>query len=276
MFYKWQERVVSVLIGVGMSWIISQPSLSAVLTDGPLLSESLCLEVLAGAFEEGRINRSVSEEDRKALIQCQRKFYPSVSNASLPTAFQCIATMQTIFQEGLGKLLSLNLSDLNLSEAQLRSLKKCTGVVKAYSIPSGSMMPTLEINDRIIVDQTAYRTRSPQRGDIVVFQPTEILRKQSFKDVFIKRVIGLPGETVEVKNGSVYINSKPVAESYLQERPEYQWGPIVVPMKSYFVLGDTRNNSYDSHYWGFVPSDLIVGKIVWRYYPFDRVGSLSQ
>lgn len=276
MFYRWQKKVISILIGIGISWTISQPSLSAVHPNDPLLSESLCLKVLESAFEEGRTNRSFSEEDKKALIQCRSKFYPSVSNASLPTAVQCITVMQTIFQEGLGKLLNLNLSGLNLSEAQLQLLGRCTEVVKAYSISSGSMRPTLEINDRAIIDRTAYRTQSPQRKDIVMFQPTETLRKQGFKDVFIKRVIGLPGETVEVKNGSVYINSKPVAESYLQERPEYQWGPGVVPMKSYFVLGDIRNNSYDSHYWGFVPHNLIVGKIVWRYYPLDRLGSLAQ
>ena len=272
MLYKWKKRVISVLMGVGISWTISQPSLSDVPPNNSLLSESLCLNVLEGVLEKGRTNRSISEEDRKILIQCRSKFYPSPDpNASLPTAVQCITVMQTIFQEGLEKL-----SNLNLSEAQSRSIGRCTEVIKAYSIPSGSMLPTLQINDRVIIDQTAYRTQSPQRKDIVLFQPTETLRKQNFKEVFIQRVIGLPGETVEVKNGSVYINSKPVKENYIQERPQYRWGPVVVPMKSYLVLGDNRNNSYDSHYWGFVPRDLIVGKIVWRYYPFDRVGSLSQ
>lgn len=272
MLYKWQKRVVSVLIGIGMSWTISQPSLSAVPPKDPLLSESLCLKVLENALKKGRTNRSISEEDRKTLIQCQNKFYPSPDpNASLPRAVQCITVVQTIFWEGLGKL-----SNLNLSEAQSQSIGRCSEVIKAYYIPSSSMLPTLQINDRVIIDQTAYRTQSPQRKDIVVFQPTETLKKQNFKEAFIQRVIGLPGETVEVKNGSVYINRKPVKENYIRERPQYRWGPVVVPMKSYLVLGDNRNNSYDGHFWGFVPRNLIVGKIVWRYYPLNRAGSLAQ
>ncbi|MBD2021376.1 signal peptidase I [Leptolyngbya sp. FACHB-36] len=174
-------------------------------------------------------------------------------------------------QQGLDKLV-----ELNISEAQSRSLQKCGEVIKAYYIPSKAMLPTLQVNDRIILDKTAYRTQTPRRGDIVIFQPTKSLQQQNFKEVFIKRVIGLPGERVEVRNGTVYINKKPVKEAYIAERPQYQYGPVVIPRNSYFVLGDNRNNSHDSHYWGFVPRDLIVGKVVWRYYPLDRAGSLSQ
>jgi len=150
-----------------------------------------------------------------------------------------------------------------------------TFVAEARYIPSGSMLPTLEINDRLIVDKLSYRFSKPQRGDVIVFSPTDQLKQLNFKDAFIKRVIGLPGETVEVKGGRVYINNKPIGENYIAERPEYQYGPVVVPENNYLVLGDNRNNSYDSHYWGFVPEDRIIGRAVVRFWPPNRLGELN-
>ncbi|WP_421655219.1 signal peptidase I [Leptothermofonsia sp. ETS-13] len=150
-----------------------------------------------------------------------------------------------------------------------------TFVAEARYIPSGSMLPTLQVNDRLIVDKLGYYFKSPQRGDIVVFSPTDALQKQNFHDAFIKRVIGLPGEKVEVKGGRVYINDKPLKENYIADAPQYQWGPKVVPEGSYLVLGDNRNNSYDSHYWGFVPRDKIIGRAVVRFWPPDRVGEIK-
>jgi signal peptidase I len=150
-------------------------------------------------------------------------------------------------------------------------------VAEARYIPSGSMLPTLQINDRLIVDKISYRFNMPQRGDIVVFSPTPALEKQNFHDAFIKRVIGLPGDKVEVKGGRVYINDQPLREDYIgaDERPQYQWGPQVVPKDSYLVLGDNRNNSYDSHYWGFVPRENIIGRAVVRFWPPNRAGEIA-
>jgi signal peptidase I len=149
-------------------------------------------------------------------------------------------------------------------------------VAEARYIPSGSMLPTLQINDRLIVDKLSYRFNNPQRGDIVVFSPTATLEKQNFHDAFIKRVIGLPGDKIEVKGGRVYVNDQPLREDYIgkEEQPQYQWGPTVVPPNSYLVLGDNRNNSYDSHYWGFVPREKIIGRAVVRFWPPDRVGEI--
>lgn len=149
-------------------------------------------------------------------------------------------------------------------------------VAEARYIPSGSMLPTLQINDRLIVDKLSYHFNNPQRGDIVVFSPTATLEKQNFHDAFIKRVIGLPGDKIEVKGGRVYVNDQPLREDYIgkEEQPQYQWGPTVVPPNSYLVLGDNRNNSYDSHYWGFVPREKIIGRAVVRFWPPDRVGEI--
>ncbi len=151
-----------------------------------------------------------------------------------------------------------------------------TFVAEARYIPSGSMEPTLQINDHLIVDKISYDFSSPKRGDIVVFNPTKTLEAENYHDAFIKRVIGLPGETVEVKNGRVYINGSPLKENYIEAKPDYQWGPQTVPANSYLVLGDNRNDSYDSHYWGFVPRDKIIGRAIIRFWPMNRIGEFNR
>jgi signal peptidase I len=151
-------------------------------------------------------------------------------------------------------------------------------VARSYYIPSGSMLPTLQINDRLIVDKLSYRFANPVRGDIVVFDPPA---KLGFKDAFIKRVIGLPGDRVEVKNGKVYVSDKVLSEKYIEEAPGYSWSSTsltpdgIIPEGHYLVLGDNRNNSYDGHYWGFIPKDRIIGKAVVRFWPIDRAGGID-
>lgn len=151
-----------------------------------------------------------------------------------------------------------------------------TFIAEARYIPSGSMLPTLQINDRLIIDKISYDFSDPQRGDIVVFNPTKTLEEQNFHDAFIKRVIGLPGDKVEVKNNTVYVDNIPLKEKYIEAAPSYQWGPVVVPAESYLVLGDNRNDSYDSHYWGFVPRKNIIGKASFRFWPFNRFGQIHR
>ncbi len=151
-----------------------------------------------------------------------------------------------------------------------------TFVAEARYIPSESMLPTLEVQDRLIIEKISYRFKDPKRGDVVVFQPTEILEQQNYKDAFIKRVIGIPGDTVEVSGGRVYVNGKELEEGYIYETPDYDYGPVSIPDDHYLVLGDNRNNSYDSHYWGFVPREKLVGKAFVRFWPFNRVGTLSE
>ncbi|NJN74244.1 MAG: signal peptidase I [Limnothrix sp. RL_2_0] len=151
-----------------------------------------------------------------------------------------------------------------------------TFVAEARYIPSESMLPTLEINDRLIIEKVSYRFKDPKRGDVVVFYPTEVLEQQNYTDAFIKRVIGIPGDVVEVNSGRVYVNGNQLEEDYINEAPDYDYGPVTIPEDHYLVLGDNRNNSYDSHYWGFVPREKLVGKAFVRFWPFNRVGTLSE
>ncbi|MEB3312656.1 MAG: signal peptidase I [Cyanobacteriota bacterium] len=150
-------------------------------------------------------------------------------------------------------------------------------VAEARYIPSGSMEPTLQINDRLVIEKITYHFNPPDRGDIVVFWPPASLTPPGQRrDAFIKRVIGLPGDRVEVRNGQVYVNGEALKEGYIKEAPNYQWGPEEVPDSAYLVLGDNRNSSYDSHAWGFVPSENIIGKAMVRFWPPQRLGWLDN
>jgi signal peptidase I len=154
-------------------------------------------------------------------------------------------------------------------------------IVEARYIPSGSMLPTVQINDRLIIDKLSYQFSNPQRGDIIVFNATKELEKQELKGTFINRVIGLPGDRVEVKASKVYINDKVLSEKYLNEAPKYNWKSNeltpdgIIPENHYVVLADNRNNSYDSHYWGFVPKEKIIGRVSKRFWPLSRAGEID-
>ncbi|WP_421655371.1 signal peptidase I [Leptothermofonsia sp. ETS-13] len=149
-----------------------------------------------------------------------------------------------------------------------------TFVAEPRYIPSDSMVPTLEVSDRLVVEKLSYRFRPPELGDIVVFNPPPQLQIQGYaKDqAFIKRIIGKPGQTVFVRDGKVYLDNQPLQEPYITEPPNYTWGPAQVPEGAYFVMGDNRNNSNDSHIWGFLPQQNIIGRAWFRFYPFNRIG----
>lgn len=151
-----------------------------------------------------------------------------------------------------------------------------TFVAEARYIPSGSMLPTLEINDRLVIDKVSYRFKTPNRGDIVVFHPPAAAGAQFSREAFIKRVIGLPGEVIEVKDGQVYADGVALSEPYIEAPPDYVWGPKTVPQDSYLMLGDNRNNSDDGHVWGFLPSDRIIGRATIRFWPLDRLAYLAD
>ncbi len=151
-----------------------------------------------------------------------------------------------------------------------------TFVAEARYIPSESMLPTLEINDRLLIEKVGYRFNSPERGDIVVFSPTDNLKQQGYNEAFIKRIIALPGETVAVRGGVVFVNGDPLAEKYVTDEADYDFSPVTVPDNHYLVLGDNRNNSYDSHYWGFLPRKNIIGRAAVRFWPLDRLSVIDD
>jgi signal peptidase I len=109
-----------------------------------------------------------------------------------------------------------------------------------------------------------------------VFAPPPQLQEQGYleEQAFIKRVIGLPGNTIEVKNGRVYVDRELITESYIAEPPNYGMSPMVVPPDQLFVMGDNRNNSNDSHVWGFLPQRNIIGHACFRFWPLERLGGM--
>ncbi|HEX9029755.1 MAG TPA: signal peptidase I [Anaerolineales bacterium] len=129
-------------------------------------------------------------------------------------------------------------------------------------VESISMQPTLYAGDFVIVNKLAYKIGIPGRGDVIVFH----YPPDPSVEPYIKRVIGLPGETVKVDNGKVYVNGVPLREPYIKALPAYN-NSWVVPADSLFVLGDNRNNSSDSHSWGFVPIGNVIGKAEVVYWP---------
>jgi signal peptidase I len=157
-----------------------------------------------------------------------------------------------------------------------------SSLAEASYIPSGAMEPTLQIGDRLIVDKTRYLFSEPARGDVVLFWapdvmsiPDILLPPDDRREAFIKRIIGLPGETVEVKAGQVLIDGTPLQEDYILAPPTYEWGPETIPDNAYFVLGDNRNNSFDSHIWGTVPAENIIGQANKRFWPPERNGLIQ-
>ena len=162
-----------------------------------------------------------------------------------------------------------------------------TFVVQAFKIPSGSMIPTFNIGDRIFVNKFLYcaripfvnlrlpvmDVRQPKRGDIIVFTSPEDPKKD-----FVKRLIALGGETVEIKDGKIYIDGAESTDPSLRSRYYYNAGDygkenvaIQVPKDCYYALGDNSANSRDSRFWGFVPKANLIGKAVVIYWPLDRV-----
>ena len=126
-----------------------------------------------------------------------------------------------------------------------------------------------------------YRFSSPQRKDIVVFYPPDEAvicspnQPLPIRDAYIYRIIGLPGETIEIKNQQIYINNQPLTENYIQEELNYSLPSLSIPSNSYFVLGDNRNQSCDSHVWGFVPRENIIGKAINIFFPLARAGAIK-
>jgi len=150
-------------------------------------------------------------------------------------------------------------------------------VVEPRWIPSGSMLPTLELQDRVLVEKVRPKLGQPlPLGTIVVFHPPEALLAAGYdpKAALIKRVVGRSGDVVEVKGGQLYRNGEAVVEPWLAEPMLYRFGPVTVPTGNLLVLGDNRNASLDSHLWGPLPNQEVIGTALVRYWPWNRIGLL--
>ncbi len=139
-------------------------------------------------------------------------------------------------------------------------------ILQISYIPTGSMIPTLNDGEAVLVVRIPYYFREPERGEIIVFKYPLDPSKE-----YVKRLIGLPGDTVEIKQGNVYVNGKLLEENYVKRKSDDNHGPIKVPKDSYFVLGDNRPVSVDSRYWGFVPKKNLVGKALLLLWPPQRI-----
>ena len=149
-----------------------------------------------------------------------------------------------------------------------------TFVVQAFKIPTGSMRPTLIEGDRILVSKFIYKFKEPKRGDVIVFISPEDKKKD-----FIKRLVGLPNENIQISNGAILVNNNPVGESSVLKKQHYynrgdfgaEGQSVTVPNDAYYVLGDNSISSRDSRYWGFMPKKYLLGKAFLIYWHLNRM-----
>lgn len=147
-----------------------------------------------------------------------------------------------------------------------------TFVAQSFLVQGASMLPTLQEGERVLVDKLTYRMREPARGEVVVFRyPADSTRK------FIKRIIGIPGDIVEVREWTVYLNGEALSEEYILGPTYDEFGPVQVPEGTLFVLGDNRNHSEDSRHVnvGFVPLSHLVGRALLTYWPPAHIGLVT-
>lgn len=154
-------------------------------------------------------------------------------------------------------------------------------VVQTFYIPSGSMEPTLWPGQGIVVDKLAAEFGTIHTGDVIVFRASPAVAQDCAEATpdLVKRVIGLPGQTLYSEGNTIYVNYRPLAQPWPHSGPlEPAIGapqsPIVVPRGQYFVLGDNEATSCDSRYWGFVPRSAIIGKVAWRVWPLSAIGGV--
>ena len=140
--------------------------------------------------------------------------------------------------------------------------------IQVFWIPSSSMEPTLDIKDRIVVNKVVFHFREPKRLEVVVFREVNPVGGQ--KRDLIKRVVGLPGEVLELKKGAIFINGVKLAEKHPMNQDFADFGPVAIPPNYYFVMGDNRPASADSRYWGFLPKKNIIGPAFVRIWPITK------
>ena len=161
---------------------------------------------------------------------------------------------------------------VSISAAIILALMIRTFIVELYVVDGPSMKPTLQHEERLVVNKFIYRVREPQKGEIVIFRyPRDPSRD------FIKRVIATAGDTIEIKEGRVYVNDQLQREDFILEKTRSEYPKATVPEGTIFVMGDNRNNSEDSRFSdvGFVPLDLVKGKAILIFWPVDDFKTLN-
>ena len=154
-------------------------------------------------------------------------------------------------------------------------------VIEPRWIPSGSMLPTLHIDDKILVEKLSFKLNlrediSDLRDKIIIFNAPDTLIDEGYdpSTALIKRVIGVPKDKIEIKEGQLYVNDI-IQTKYLTDKNiNYSIGPLIVPEESLWVMGDNRNNSMDSHIWGFLPYEKVIGQAILRYWPLNDFGPI--
>jgi len=157
-------------------------------------------------------------------------------------------------------------------------------IIEPRYIPSLSMYPTFDVGDQLAVEKVTKRIRPFSRKEVVVFNPPQSFREimegqfggdptGKSREALIKRIVAIEGDTVRVTKGSLYINGERQDEPFTAEKPEYEFGPVTVPLGSVLVLGDNRNHSLDGHIWGFLPKENVIGRAVFIYWPPWRMGN---
>ncbi len=147
-------------------------------------------------------------------------------------------------------------------------------IVQDYIIKEHSMEPSFQEDQRVLVIKVAYYFHEPESGDVIVFHPPQSYRPKATP--FIKRIIALPGDTIEMEMGSVYVNGSQLHEPYINELPNYTLDQYKIPEDNYFVLGDNRNNSNDSHTGWTLPRQNIIGKAWLSIWPPDKWGLVTN
>lgn len=162
-------------------------------------------------------------------------------------------------------------------------------IIEPRFIPSLSMYPTFEVGDQLAVEKVTKRIKPFYRNEVVVFRPPQafndfLVQEMGMengngainREALIKRIVALPGDTVQVKGGKLFINGEPQNEPFTAEEAAYQFGPVQVPEEMVLVLGDNRNHSLDGHIWGFLPQKNVIGRAVFVYWPPWRVGNAGM
>ncbi len=252
--------LVSLLI-----WILAtdRPGLSDPIAPNiPIYSEAFCLKIFEETVEKARSSTwQISDRNRHILTQCRTKFPTAVDpSIPLPHATQCLEVVKTLVREGTKKL-----KEIELPEEQVRSLSRCDEVLKYYDWLSDAMLPTLNQHDRLVVDKTSYQTQAPQRGDIIAFNSPTTTQSVNTPAPLTTRIIGVPGETVKIADGKVYINDRQLREDYIAAPVKYRYDATVVPANNYFVLSDNRKYLENSQSNGLVAREAIVGKVIWHF-----------